>query len=115
MFTLLEDRSKCNNDPHKVYAVASGEPRFGGSNKMRAELGAPRSPCSPSSHPRCQRFWGPCVRCPAAAASAAGNGMGIAEGEGAWCCYCSTAALILGLGPQHQCLSPVLLSSAAVA
>lgn len=23
MFTLLEDRSKCNNDPHKVYAVAS--------------------------------------------------------------------------------------------
>ncbi|XP_072193154.1 interferon regulatory factor 7 isoform X1 [Excalfactoria chinensis] len=24
MFTLLEDRSKCNNDPHKVYAVASG-------------------------------------------------------------------------------------------
>ncbi|XP_048803445.1 interferon regulatory factor 7 isoform X4 [Lagopus muta] len=31
MFTLLEDRSKCNNDPHKVYAVASAIPNDRGS------------------------------------------------------------------------------------
>lgn len=33
MFMLLADRSKCNDDPHKVYAVASGEPGPGGSNE----------------------------------------------------------------------------------
>lgn len=31
MFMLLEDRSKCNDDPHKVYAVASGVPNDRGS------------------------------------------------------------------------------------
>ncbi|NXL93725.1 IRF3 factor, partial [Alectura lathami] len=32
MFTLLADHSKCGDDPHKVYAVASGEPSPRGSS-----------------------------------------------------------------------------------
>ncbi|OXB73796.1 UNVERIFIED_CONTAM: hypothetical protein H355_010342 [Colinus virginianus] len=37
MFVLVEDRSKCNDDPHKVYAVASASPNGRGSGAPVAD------------------------------------------------------------------------------
>ncbi|NXK53128.1 IRF3 factor, partial [Chauna torquata] len=52
MFKLVEDCSKSSDDPHKVFAVTSGEPSPTGSKAGEgAELGTPPSPHSPSSRP----------------------------------------------------------------
>ena len=57
MFVLLEDRSKCGDDPHKVFAIASGEPGpvAGWGVGAAGDLGAPCSGRSPSSCPLARR------------------------------------------------------------